>query len=351
VAEQVGFFTDTTVCIGCKACQVACKQWNDLPAELEPKAESWPDGTRRALPLTGNSYDNTRGLSDVNWRHVKFIEQFSTDIHREGQAAWLMMSDVCKHCHDAPCLDVCPTQAIIRTEFDTVYINQPTCNGCRDCIAACPFGVIHMSDKGLAQKCTFCYDRLKQNRTPACAQACPTESIRFGPLNKLRKDAETRVAQLQQQGVKNAFLYGADPSILGGLNAFYLLVDKPEVYGLPSNPQVPSRSVPHSALWAIFTSLLTALGVLFAFRTRANGKLPHESAPPKPALPPESNPETSSAAESIHGHMASTEAADKLPPESIHAPKVEPMPPPKPEGKRGKKGKHSGKDKPGEGKS
>ena len=166
--EPVGFYTDTTVCIGCKACQVACHQWNGLPSG---------EGARRSLPvLSGNSYDNTGSFSDVNWRHVKFIEQFSTDPNRK-EAAWLMMSDVCKHCVNAPCLEVCPTGAILRTEFDTVYINEPACNGCRDCVSACPFGVIHMSadpSKLVAQKCTFCYDRLQHERVPACAQACPT---------------------------------------------------------------------------------------------------------------------------------------------------------------------------------
>src|SRR5712692_257022 len=267
--EPVGFFTDTTLCIGCKACQVACHQWNDLPAQMRPPA---PDGTRYALPLTGDSYNNTGSLSDVNWRHVKFIEQFSED---RKQAAWLMMSDVCKHCVDAPCLEVCPTGAILRTEFDTVYINEPACNGCRDCVSACPFGVIHMSEdpaKLVAQKCTFCYDRLKHNLTPACAQACPTQSIRFGPLKELREKAKARVEQLKDQGVSKAQLYGADEKVLGGLNAFYLLVDKPEVYGLPSNPKLPSRSVPLSSLWSMLTAIVTGLGLLFAFRDRTRAE-------------------------------------------------------------------------------
>jgi formate dehydrogenase iron-sulfur subunit len=262
MADAMGFFTDTTVCIGCKACQVACHQWNDLPAGHDPG---------RTLPvLSGNSYDNTRSLSDVNWRHVKFIEQFSPDPNRT-QAAWLMMSDVCKHCVNAPCLEVCPTGAIVRTEFDTVYINEPACNGCRDCIAACPFGVIHMSqdpNKHVAQKCTFCYDRLQNGMVPACAQACPTQSIRFGPLSQLKKQAQDRVAQLHRDGQTNAQLYGADDKVLGGLNAFYLLLDKPEIYGLPANPKLPSRGVPHSAFWGVFTAIITAVGVLFAFRER-----------------------------------------------------------------------------------
>jgi formate dehydrogenase iron-sulfur subunit len=258
--EPVGFFTDTTVCIGCKACQVACHQWNNLPAGK---------GERTELPLlSGNSYDNTGSLSDVNWRHVKFIEQFSPD---RASAAWLMMSDVCKHCVNAPCLEVCPTNAILRTEFDTVYINEPACNGCRDCISACPFGVIHVSEqRHVAQKCTFCYDRLQNNLTPACAQACPTQSIAFGPINQLKQRAQARVAQLHREGVGQAYLYGADDKVLGGLNAFYLLVDKPETYGLPSNPQLPSRTVPRSSLWSIFAAFLAALGVIFAFRSRTH---------------------------------------------------------------------------------
>ncbi len=261
MAEPVGFYTDTSVCIGCKACQVACHQWNDLPA-----AGTQPDGTLVLPVLSGNSYDNTGSFSDKNWRHVKFIEQFSED---RSQAAWLMMSDVCKHCAHAPCLEVCPTGAILRTEFDTVYINEPTCNGCRDCISACPFGVIHMSEKtNVAQKCTFCYDRLKQGLTPACAQACPTRSIRFGPLQQLRDEAQARVARLQQLGQTRARLYGADDKILGGLNSFYLLLDEPEVYGLPAHPKVPSQLVPRSAIWSVLTGILVALGILFSFRQR-----------------------------------------------------------------------------------
>src|SRR5438034_4603450 len=165
MADTVGFFTDTTLCIGCKACQVACHQWNDLPAgKRKPTRTSLPLVNANELPaLSGNSYDNTGSFSDVNWRHVKFIEQFSADPNRT-QSAWLMMSDVCKHCVNAPCLEVCPTGAIMCTEFDTVYIQEPACNGCRDCISACPFGVIHVSERThVAQKCTFCYDRLKND--------------------------------------------------------------------------------------------------------------------------------------------------------------------------------------------
>src|SRR5438477_1924452 len=257
--DPVAFFTDTTICIGCKACQVACHQWNDLPAGK---------GKATALPvLSGDSYDNTTSFSDVNWRHVKFIEQ--TPKEGPNRVAWLMMSDVCKHCVHAPCLEVCPTGAILRTEFDTVFISEPACNGCRDCVSACPFGVIHMSAiRGVAQKCTFCYDRLQNGMVPACAQACPTNSIQFGKVADLKRRAQERVAQLHREKVPAAYLYGADDKVLGGLNAFYLLVDTPETYGLPSNPKVPSRSVPRSSFWSVVSACLTALGILFAFRNR-----------------------------------------------------------------------------------
>ncbi len=205
MAEAMGFYTDTTVCIGCKACEVACKEWNQLPAEN--------GGVRE---LSGNSYDNTRRLDGIHWRHVKFVEQFSAD-RRDGR--WLMMSDVCKHCVQAGCLEVCPTGAIIRTEFDTVVIQSNVCNGCRDCIAACPFGVIEINPvSGTAQKCTLCYDRLQHGLEPACAKACPTASIQFGPIRELRERAQARVQQLQERGEARAYLYGADPTFLGGLN-------------------------------------------------------------------------------------------------------------------------------------
>src|SRR5216110_2724159 len=193
----MGFFTDTTVCIGCKACEVACKNWNQLPAE---------DGGIREL--SGDSYDNTRKLDGLHWRHVKFIEQFEGPYN----GRWLMMSDVCKHCVQAGCLEVCPTGAIVRTEFDTVYIQQDVCNGCRYCVAGCPFGVIEMNEQGVAGKCTFCYDRLEAGLTPACAQACPTASIQFGPIAELQQRADARLQQLQQAGHTQARLYGRDES-------------------------------------------------------------------------------------------------------------------------------------------
>jgi formate dehydrogenase iron-sulfur subunit len=255
MAQAMGFFTDTTVCIGCKACEVACKEWNQLPAT-----------NGGASTLSGDSYDNTRRLDGMHWRHVKFIEQFSPD-RKDGR--WLLMSDVCKHCVQAGCLEVCPTGAIIRTEFDTVVIQSDVCNGCRDCIAACPFGVIEINPaSGTAQKCTLCYDRLQVGMTPACAQACPTASIQFGPITELKQRAEKRVAQLQRQGEKRAQLYGADEKMLGGLNSFFLLVDRPEVYGLPPDPKLPTRNLKKSSLLSAVGAVVVGLMGVISFRMR-----------------------------------------------------------------------------------
>jgi len=256
--ERVGFFTDTSVCIGCKACEVACKEWNQLPA------------TNGGLnTLSGDSYDNTRRLDGLHWRHVRFVEQFSAD-RRQGR--WLLMSDVCKHCVRAGCLEVCPTGAIIRTEFDTVVIQSDVCNGCRDCIAACPFGVIGVNPvSGTAQKCTLCYDRLQSGLEPACSKACPTDSIQFGPVRELRERAARRVGVLRERGEGGAYLYGADEKMLGGLNSFFLLVDRPEVYGLPTDPRLPTRNLRWGSALSAVGALVVGLLGLFSFRERGRG--------------------------------------------------------------------------------
>jgi formate dehydrogenase iron-sulfur subunit len=253
--EPMGFYTDTTVCIGCKACEVACKEWNQLPSTGGGRHE-----------MSGDSYDNTRRLDGMHWRHVKFIEQFSED---RSEGRWLMMSDVCKHCAQAGCLEVCPTGAIIRTEFDTVVIQSDVCNGCRLCIAACPFGVIDINPASdTAEKCTLCYDRLQAGMEPACSQACPTDSIRFGTIRELKQQAEARVRQLHKLGESRAHLYGADDKFLGGLNSFYLLVDEPEVYGLPRAPKMPTRNLLPSSLLSTAGAVMLALLGLVGLRKR-----------------------------------------------------------------------------------
>jgi len=264
--QSYGFFTDTSVCIGCKACEVACKEWNELPGN-EP---TFRDG-----------FDNTGSLDSQNWRHVQFIDRVPDDTTNAGDGkAWLMMSDVCKHCQHASCLDVCPTGAIIRTEFDTVFIQPDVCNGCRDCIAACPYGVIGLDEhKHVAQKCTLCYDRLQGGMEPACAKACPTQSIQFGPVIELREKAQQRVDALHAAGVPQARLYGADDSVYGGLNAFFLLMDKPETYKLPNaaNAKLPGRNNERGYLATAITAVVAVIGGLVALRRRRE---------PKPATAP-----------------------------------------------------------------
>lgn len=277
--ERVGFFTDTSICIGCKACEVACKEWNLLPED--------------GLELTGMSYDNTGDLGASTWRHVAFVEQElpATDLGMPGLGPpgdgstgdgspgsggggvrWLMSSDVCKHCTHAACLDVCPTGALIRTEHGTVLVQDDVCNGCGYCVPACPYGVIDIRPgDGGAFKCTLCQDRLGAGLAPACATACPTESIQYGPLDELRARAERRVDELHERGETGARLYGHDPDDgVGGDGAFFLLLDEPEVYGLPPDPVVTTRDLPamwrHAAAAAGTAAALVA--VCFAGRGR-----------------------------------------------------------------------------------
>jgi formate dehydrogenase iron-sulfur subunit len=255
--RTLGFFTDTTLCIGCKACEVACKQWNQLP----------DDG----FHLTGMSYDNTAALGASTWRHVTFAERPADG---GGRIAWKMMSDVCKHCERAGCLEACPTGAIIRTEHDSIYVQPDVCNGCGYCVPACPFGVIaKREDDGRAFKCTLCYDRLQGGLEPACAKACPTDSIQFGPLDDLRARAEERAWQLRDRGIP-ARLYGESAEEqpgTGGLHAFFLLADEPEVYNLPPAPKVPTIGAGRSWLAAVAGAagmLALAAGSLLLERAR-----------------------------------------------------------------------------------
>ena len=299
--EHKGFFTDTSICIGCKACEVACKEWNRNPAD-----SNWE--------LSESSYDNTGSLGADTWRHVAFVEQGREEIEQARESGrklvslgmpsiggpkprgtnaflqpgdlgdgdlsgsdttppdtpdfrWLMSSDVCKHCTYAGCLDVCPTGALYRTEFGTVVVQEDICNGCGTCVAGCPFGVIERREDGIAQpktnrdftageqaptpnvgvaqKCTLCYDRLTDDQTPACAQACPTTSIKFGSKEELAKIARARVRELHKQGLTEARLYGANAEDgVGGTGSVFLLLDEPEVYGLPPDPRVPTADLP-----------------------------------------------------------------------------------------------------------
>ena len=243
-----GFFTDSTVCIGCKACEVACKEWNEVPAD--------------GYVWTGRSYDNTGALGHSTWRHVKFVEHT-----RGGGPAWDFSSDVCKHCEHAGCLDACPTGSIVRTEFGGVFVQPDICNGCGYCVVSCPFGVIdRRPEDGRAFKCTFCYDRQKAGLQPACATACPTESIQFGDLEVLRKRAADRLVQLQARGVDDAVIYDPTHTSVGGTHAIFLVRGDVREFNLPPNPQLPrvllGPAWQSAALAAAFTLLATA--VVFA---------------------------------------------------------------------------------------
>ena len=261
--EAMGFLTDTTLCIGCKACEVACKQWNELPMDN--------------VGWTGFSYDNTGDLGATTWRHVAFVEQVAGADGRRPttllpfQSNWLMMSDVCKHCAQAGCLQACPTGAIIRTAFDTVVIQQDVCNGCGYCLPACPFGVPDLSAVDhRAHKCTLCYDRLKDGMEPACAKSCPTDSIQFGPVDSLMERARRRVSDLREQGVETAYLYG-DEQVgatggIGRLNASFILTAPPEVYNLPRHPELPQRKTIPGFLATAGAALLIGVTALLALR-------------------------------------------------------------------------------------
>ena len=272
---QVGFFTDPTVCIGCKACEVACKEWNNVP----------DDG----FTWTGNSYDNTGHLGASTWRHVLFLEQDRSKGNQitgpmavpnqtsniehetwEDPFRWIFLSDVCKHCEEAGCLEACPTGSIIRTETGTVLVQDDVCNGCGYCVVSCPFGVIDrrpapLPDAGGAFKCTFCYDRQKSGLTPACAKVCPTESIVFGRLDDLRARASERVQNLRESGYSDAQLYDPQETSVGGLHAFFLILGEPEAYGLPPKPQIPTIYLKASWAAAFATGAAAILAVIGAF--------------------------------------------------------------------------------------
>ena len=269
---MVGFFTDPTVCIGCKACEVACKEWNEEPED--------------GYVWTGNSYDNTGHLGASTWRHVLFLEQdlakgnqiagpmsLAKDGDGEDPFRWVFLSDVCKHCEEAGCLESCPTGSIVRTEVGSVLVQDDVCNGCGYCVVNCPFGVIDRRPKPLpkhggAFKCTFCYDRQKSGLTPACAKVCPTESTVFGRLDDLRALASERVRYLRETGYNDAQVYDPRETSVGGIHAFFLLLGEPEPYEFsPRKPEIPTIYLKSSWLAAAATAVgaIATVAVAFAF--------------------------------------------------------------------------------------
>jgi formate dehydrogenase iron-sulfur subunit len=252
------FLTDSTLCIGCKACEVACKEWNEVPAD--------------DMRLSMLSYDNTLTLGHSTYRHVKFVEHppaVGFGGNSGQQLSWAFSSDVCKHCEVAGCLEHCPTGSIVRTEFGGVYVQPDICNGCGYCIVGCPFGVIdRRPDDGRAFKCTFCYDRQKGGLEPACAKACPTKSILFGEIDDLRKVADERVAQLKEKGITDASVYDPRDTTVKGIHAMFLLRGDVRMYNLPPAPQVPTALNGPAWRSAGATAALIAISAAAAFAVR-----------------------------------------------------------------------------------
>ena len=249
------FLTDSTLCIGCKACEVACKEWNGVGED--------------GLEWSGYSYDNTGAVGASTWRHVKFVEQapvpgFGGNVGEH--TSWTFSSDVCKHCENAGCLEACPTGSIVRTEFGGVFIQPDVCNGCGYCVTSCPFGVVERNPKdGRAFKCTFCYDRQKVGLQPACAKACPTESIQFGEIEQLREKAQQRVAELHERGMDDAAIYDPVDTSVGGTHAMFIVRGDPRTYNLPPAPDVPTVYLKKSWRSSALAAGLLLGGTLLAF--------------------------------------------------------------------------------------
>jgi formate dehydrogenase iron-sulfur subunit len=249
------FLTDSTLCIGCKACEVACKEWNDVPSD--------------GFEWRGLSYDNTAALGHSTWRHVKFVEMdtvFGVGGNAGEHVSWTFSSDVCKHCEHAGCLEACPTGSIVRTEFGGVFVQPDVCNGCGYCVVGCPFGVIdRRPDDGRAFKCTFCYDRQRVGLQPACATACPTQSILFGDLDDLRRRADERVATLHARGMEDAAVYDPRETSVGGTHALFIVRGDARAYNLPPAPEVPTVYLRDGWRSAAAAAALMLAGTLAAF--------------------------------------------------------------------------------------
>ncbi len=253
--QTTAFLTDSTICIGCKACEVACKEWNGIEAD----GYDW----------SGLSYDNTLALGHSTWRHVKFIEESpiaGVGGNAPAQPTWEFSSDVCKHCEVAGCLEACPTGSLVRTEFGGVFLQPDICNGCGYCVVSCPFGVVQKNERdGRAFKCTFCVDRQKAGLQPACAKACPTESIKFGKLNDLRVEAKARVEVLHDRGMNDARIYDPQETSVKGIHSIFIIRGDPETYNLPPQPEVPTIYLRDGWRSAIFDGLALLTGVALAF--------------------------------------------------------------------------------------
>ena len=251
---EVAKLIDVSSCIGCKACQVACSEWNDLRDDI---------GNNTGV------YDNPADLTAKSWTVMRYNE-----VEENGKLEWLIRKDGCMHCDDPGCLKACPSPgAIIKYANGIVDFQEGNCIGCGYCVTGCPFNVPRISKKdNKAYKCTLCSDRVAVGQQPACVKTCPTGAIMFGTKDAMKEQAADRIEDLKERGFAQAGLY--DPAGVGGTHVMYVLhhADKPSLYhGLPDEPKIS----PMVSLWKGFSKPLAmaalgvaAVGSLFHFITK-----------------------------------------------------------------------------------
>jgi formate dehydrogenase iron-sulfur subunit len=237
---EVAKLIDVSTCIGCKACQAACMEWNDIRDEV---------GTNSGV------YDNPVDLTAKSWTVMRFAE-----VEEAGRLEWLIRKDGCMHCADPGCLKACPAPgAIVQYANGIVDFHEENCIGCGYCITGCPFNIPRISkEDNKAYKCSLCSDRVAVGQAPACAKACPTGAIQFGSKSDMKDYAEKRIVDLKERGYAKAGLY--DPAGVGGTHVMYVLhhADRPELYnGLPTNPGIS----PLVSLWKGFAKPLASLAL------------------------------------------------------------------------------------------
>jgi formate dehydrogenase iron-sulfur subunit len=254
---EVAKLIDTSKCIGCKACQVACLEWNDL---------------REEVGVNAGVYDNPADLTPASLTVMRFSEWINPET---SNLEWLIRKDGCMHCEDPGCLKACPAPgAIVQYSNGIVDFVHENCIGCGYCVKGCPFNIPRISRVDhKAYKCTLCSDRIAVGQGPACAKACPTHAIVFGTKEEMKQHAEKRIADLKSRGYANAGLY--DPPGVGGTHVMYVLhhADKPEIYaGLPNNPRIS----PIVEVWKGVTkyaglSVIAAFAAIGFFHHLVNG--------------------------------------------------------------------------------
>jgi len=239
---------DVSKCIGCKACQVACMEWND---------------TRDAIGTNHGVYDNPTDLTENSWTVMRYAE-----VKTERGLEWLIRKDGCMHCTDPGCLKACPAPgAIVQYGNGIVDFHEENCIGCGYCITGCPFNIPRLSKKdSKVYKCTLCSDRVAVGLEPACVKTCPTGAIVFGTKEDMLLHAEERVVELKSRGFDKAGIY--NPAGVGGTHVMYVLhhADRPEAYnGLPKNPSIGAMVDLWKGAAKPLASLALGVGVLGAF--------------------------------------------------------------------------------------